>query len=103
MPSHTYKEFEGTLVWREIEAAIDDLVENRDLTVSTAEEYVIGYHCKLLKDKGLLAPSAFRDSDSKEKSPINLRGSWKGKFPDELDVEAEIREIRDEWKKKFDQ
>ena len=37
-----------------------------------------------------------------KKKPQDLRGIWKGKFPEDFDVEAEIREIRDEWKKKFE-
>ncbi len=37
------------------------------------------------------------------KKPQSLRGSWKGKFPEEFDVEAEIREIRNEWKKESDE
>ncbi len=36
------------------------------------------------------------------KKPVNLYGSWKDKFPEDADIEAAIREIRDEWKKKFD-
>ena len=35
------------------------------------------------------------------KKPQDLRGSWKVKLPEDFDVEKEIREIRDEWKKKF--
>lgn len=37
------------------------------------------------------------------KKPQSLRGSWKGKFPEDIDVEADIREIRDEWKKELDE
>ncbi len=37
------------------------------------------------------------------KKPINLYGSWRGKFPEDIDVEADIREIRDEWKKELDE
>lgn len=37
-----------------------------------------------------------------KKKPQNLYGAWKGKFPEDFDVEKEIREIPDEWKKKFE-
>jgi hypothetical protein len=37
-----------------------------------------------------------------KKKPQDLRGIWKGKFPEDFDAEKEIREIRDEWKKKFE-
>ena len=37
------------------------------------------------------------------KKPQSLRGTWKDKFPEDTDIEADIREIRDEWKKEFDE
>lgn len=37
-----------------------------------------------------------------KKKTQKLYGAWKGKFPEDFDVEAAIREIRDEWKKKFE-
>jgi len=37
-----------------------------------------------------------------EKKPQSLYGAWKGKFPEDFDAEKEIREIRDEWKQKFE-
>lgn len=40
---------------------------------------------------------------SDKKKPQSLRGSWKGKFPEDIEVEADIQEIRDEWKKEFDE
>lgn len=44
-----------------------------------------------------------RTQTLKTKKPQSLRGSWKGKFPEDIDVEAGIREIRDEWKKEIDE
>lgn len=38
-----------------------------------------------------------------DKKPQSLYGIWKGHFPEDLDVEAAIREIRDEWKKELDE
>ena len=37
-----------------------------------------------------------------KKKNQDLRGIWEGKFPEDFDAEKEIREIRDEWKKKFE-
>lgn len=37
-----------------------------------------------------------------QKKPVSLRGIWKGKFPDDVDVLALIREIRDEWKEELE-
>ena len=45
---HPYKEFEGTVVWQRIDAAIADLEENQDIKLTTAREYVVGYLCKSL-------------------------------------------------------
>ena len=36
------------------------------------------------------------------KKPVSLRGSWKGKFPDDIDLDALLREIRDEWKEELE-
>lgn len=33
----------------------------------------------------------------------SLRGIWAGKFPEDLDVMASIREIRDEWKQELEE
>ena len=32
----------------------------------------------------------------------DLRGSWKVDFPDDFDIDAALREIRNEWKKEMD-
>ncbi len=37
------------------------------------------------------------------KKPQSLYGIWCGKFPEDADIEADIREIRDEWKKELDE
>ena len=31
------------------------------------------------------------------RAPVSLRGSWKRKFPDDLDLDAVLKEIRNEW------
>jgi len=33
--------------------------------------------------------------------PQSLRGDWSGAFSDNLDVDAELREIRGEWQKEW--
>lgn len=45
---------------------------------------------------------SLENEPSERKKTQDLYGSWKGKFPEDFDVEAAIREIRDEWKKKFE-
>lgn len=33
----------------------------------------------------------------------SLRGIWQGKFPEDVDIEKEIRAIRDQWKEDFEE
>jgi hypothetical protein len=56
--NHPYREFEGTAVWREIDAAIGALEENRDVQLSTSRSHVIGSICKRLSDAGILSERA---------------------------------------------
>lgn len=43
---HPYTKYESHPLWKIIERAIDDLVENSDLVEQTAREYIVGYICK---------------------------------------------------------
>lgn len=38
-----------------------------------------------------------------KKQPQDLYGAWRGKFPEDLDIEAELAEIRGEWLKELDE
>ncbi|HLM60210.1 MAG TPA: hypothetical protein VK308_05370 [Pyrinomonadaceae bacterium] len=40
---------------------------------------------------------------SPRKQPQSLRGSWRGKFPEDLDLDADLAEIRGEWLKELDE
>jgi hypothetical protein len=44
--SHPYVDYESHPLWVVIEQAIDQLVENNDLTEQTPREYIVGYICK---------------------------------------------------------
>lgn len=46
--SHPYEEYENTELWKKIENAVNTLVDNNDLELTTKIEYVIGYLCKCL-------------------------------------------------------
>jgi hypothetical protein len=48
---HPYKEFEQTQLWELIEKALDELITNRDIELTTRKEYVVGYICKTLGPK----------------------------------------------------
>ena len=36
------------------------------------------------------------------KKPRSLRGIWKGKFPEDFDIDTALHEIRSEWLKEID-
>jgi hypothetical protein len=45
---HPNASYENTSLWKAIDAAITDLVENRDLIEAEYHEYVVGYICKIV-------------------------------------------------------
>jgi hypothetical protein len=45
---HPYNEFEESQLWKLVDEAICDLIENQDIKLTTRKEYVIGYICKVL-------------------------------------------------------
>lgn len=58
MPNHPYQKFAAGPLWRTIEKEIAELIANRDLSLTTAPEYVIGAMCKAIVDAGLVVPAA---------------------------------------------
>jgi hypothetical protein len=44
--THPYQEFEGTKLWKRVNAAINALVLNGDIKETTRREYIVGYICK---------------------------------------------------------
>ena len=53
-----YTEYEDTPLWRTLNAAITELVAQKEIEVHTAPRYVIGYLCQQLALQNLLAPHA---------------------------------------------
>jgi len=49
--AHPYVEYETSLLWKVVNKAIEDLVDNGDLVEQTAREYITGYICKQILDK----------------------------------------------------
>lgn len=47
-----YEKFSGTHLWKVVDAAIEDLVDNQDLSENAAREYVVGYLVKSMVDAG---------------------------------------------------
>ena len=48
-PTFPYDRYRNTELWRKVEEAIHDLVENQDISETTRREYIVGYICKKLK------------------------------------------------------
>ena len=44
--THPYRTFQGTKLWKKVNAAITALVVNGDIQETTQREYIVGYICK---------------------------------------------------------
>jgi hypothetical protein len=49
--THPYSSFEGTHIWKTVDLAVNDLIENGDIIEQTSHDYVVGYLCKFLAEK----------------------------------------------------
>jgi hypothetical protein len=67
---HPYTEFEAIPVWTPIEGAVRELAENRDLTLTTASSYVVGFLCRRVAETGVLSAHAQVISPSPMKGAI---------------------------------
>ena len=49
-----------------------------------------------------LAHGLGRESAGDQRTPQqSLRGSWRGKFPDDFDIDSALHEIRHEWEEEL--
>lgn len=48
---HPYGRWEGTPLWRVIDKAVCDLIQNRDLVEDEYHEYIVGYICKIIDSR----------------------------------------------------
>jgi hypothetical protein len=49
-----------------------------------------------------LAHSLGQESaDDQRRKPLSLRGSWRGKFPEDFDIDSALHEIRHEWEEEL--
>lgn len=53
-----FEEYRDTLLWRSLAGAIAELEASREIRIDTAPEYVIGYLCRELASKWVVASSA---------------------------------------------
>jgi hypothetical protein len=51
-PGHPYQEYEGSPLWKVVDQAVGDLVNNGDVEEKTHRSYIVGYICKLVSAGG---------------------------------------------------
>jgi hypothetical protein len=54
-PSHLFAEHRNTRLWSAIQESINELIATREISVNTASDYVVGYLCRELAAKKLIA------------------------------------------------
>lgn len=52
--NHPYKQYENTRAWKTIQQALSELMENQDIEITTREEYVVGFLCKVLYENDFI-------------------------------------------------
>ena len=53
-PSHLFAEHRNTRLWSAIQESINELIATREISVNTANDYVVGYLCRELAAKKLI-------------------------------------------------
>jgi len=50
---HPYTSLAGTALWTQVDRAIKELLQNRDLIETTADPHIVGYICNALVEAGV--------------------------------------------------
>lgn len=58
--TRAFDEYRDTPIWKAIAATITELTATREIRVDTAPDYVVGYLCRELAAKHVLAPNALQ-------------------------------------------
>lgn len=53
--NHPYQQYVDSSLWKVVDKAIDDLVENDDIEETTHRSYIVGYLCKQLSESDKLS------------------------------------------------
>jgi hypothetical protein len=56
--ARSYDEYRNTPLWRAVAAVVADLEASREIKIETAPDYVIGYMCRELAAKWVVASAA---------------------------------------------
>jgi hypothetical protein len=49
--NNPYEQYENTELWKIVENAINQLIKNQDVVLTTQKEYVIGFLCKQISER----------------------------------------------------
>jgi hypothetical protein len=62
-------------------------------------EYIEGLAAQLTPSDKQKLVERLKKSSSEQKRAVDLYGAWRGKFPEDIDLDAELKEIRGMWEK----
>lgn len=48
---YPYNQFENSELWSIVKDCLNDLIDNQDIEITTKEEYVVGYLCKMIAER----------------------------------------------------
>ena len=57
-PTRSYEEYRNTPLWQAIAGIVADLEASHEIKIETAPDYVIGYMCRELAAKWVIASAA---------------------------------------------
>jgi len=55
---HPYTEYRDTPLWQALAGALAELEASKEITIATAPEYVVGYLCRELAARRIVAATA---------------------------------------------
>ena len=63
--AHPYLHYQNTPLWRAVDKAVTDLVGNQDMVEDGCHEYIVGYICKVIRNRRVsIIAQLTADSDS---------------------------------------
>lgn len=55
-----FDDYRNTALWKAVETTLKELVATREIKIDTAPDYVVGYLCRELAAKSVIASAAIR-------------------------------------------
>jgi hypothetical protein len=88
---HPYTRWQGTRLWKVIDEAVCDLVQNRDLAEDEYHEYIVGYICRIIERRKKAVIAQLQTRPSSTISPDHVWRLYEGKK-----VRLTVRLLREE-------